>query len=514
MSRLAAFCLTLVLQSACTDSKGPTAPDEEPGAPTVASVTVNGPAQPLRVGETAQLTAVVRDSEGNVMAQPALQWTSADPEVATVSGTGLATALAPGEATIRATAGGRADSVALAVQAPPPAAERGSIAYVRDDEIRLIQPDGSGDRLLWTLPDTLYRISGLSWRPDGSELAFASNHEMAVSFYERDIFAIRPDGSGLRKLTNAPVHADLASLPQGGVTVTVTNFTFGGGPFFVYVVGADAPQSVIVGPGASKKVTFAKVADLGDGVHQPAVVISGIQRWWNAATGADVKPGATLDAGAITISANPIEHFGADAPFWSADGSELGYIGTPTCLLGRVPSHPTPGPTYDPLVDPEVWESVCAVDWAPTPGLADPLLIADMSDYVETGETHIHRVPAGSDSRTQPVTTFDDYVRIIDMRWIPDGSGFLVARQDGLLDEDINLYEYTFATGALRKVTDIEGGFVRSFSVAPDGVSIAFERIDGGSIYDLTSLPSDLWVMRRDGTEARRLVAGGRLPAW
>ena len=26
--------------------------------------------------------------------------------------------------------------------------------------------------------------------------------------------AIRPDGSGLRKLTNAPVHADLASLPH------------------------------------------------------------------------------------------------------------------------------------------------------------------------------------------------------------------------------------------------------------------------------------------------------------
>ena len=170
--------------------------------------------------------------------------------------------------------------------------------------------------------------------------------------------------------------------------------------------------------------------------------------------------------------------------------------GASEVALGQVVLH-------DPLVDPEVWERVCAVDWAPTPGLADPLLIADMSDYVETGETHIHRVPAGSDSRTQPVTTFDDYVRIVDMRWIPDGSGFLVARQDGLLDEDINIYEYTFATGALRKVTDIEGGFVRSFSVAPDGVSIAFERIEGAG-----ERRSQLVLGAQQGLENLQLLVG------
>src|SRR5512141_2246812 len=78
---------------------------------------------------------------------------------------------------------------------PAPAqasADPGTIAYVRPndvtgDEIRLIEPDGSNDRHLWNtnVPDLpeLEQISSLAWRPDGTELAFASRHEEACSFY-------------------------------------------------------------------------------------------------------------------------------------------------------------------------------------------------------------------------------------------------------------------------------------------------------------------------------------------
>jgi Bacterial Ig-like domain (group 2)/WD40-like Beta Propeller Repeat len=518
MTRLLSLCIALALQAGCSDTGIPTDPAEkdpvDPGAPGVESITVSGTDAPLAVGETIQLTAVVRDGDGRVMTGTQIEWSSADPEVASVTSAGLAKALAPGEAAISASAGGRTGSLALRVEAPLPAFERGTIAYVRNDALHLVAPDGTGDRLLWSLPDTIFRITGVSWRPDGSEIAFASDHEMAVSFYERDIYAIRPDGTGLRRLTNPPTHEALETLPKGTVTVNVSNLTFDGGPYFVYLMGAEEPQSVIVGGGGSARVTFTNVADLGEGVHQPAVVVSGIHRWWDAAAGADVEAGTTVDGGTISITANPIEHFGADAPFWRGDGAALGFIGTPTCSLQRVPSDPPLGPTYDPLVDPDVWGSTCAVDWAPAPGLADPLLLADMSDYSLTGETHIHRVPEGSDRKTTPVTTFDRYVRVFDLRWLPDGSGFLVARQDDLLDEDINLYEFTFATGALRKLTDFTGEFIRSFSVSPDGESIVFERITGGSIYDLATLPSDLWVMERGGAEPRLLARGGRLPAW
>jgi hypothetical protein len=520
MSRLAFFCLTLSAL-ACSDSV-PTEPGNGTDPAAIASVNVTGPAEPLRVGETAQLSATVKNSEGVVVQGATLEWASSDDDVASVTASGLVTALAPGEATVQAKVGGRSGSLEIEVTAqpvpplppPPPAGSRGAIAYVQDDELRLIEPDGSGDRLVWALPDTLYRISSLSWRPDGGEIAFASDHEMAVSLYERDLYAIRPDGTGLRKLTNAPLHAELEGRPRGTVTVTVRNLTFDAGPYFVYVAGAEEPQSVIIAGGSSKRITFERVADLGEEIHQPAVVINGIHRWWNATTAADVRAGESVDAGSVSISVNPFEHFGADVPFWRADGSMLGFIGTPTCLLQRVPADPPLGPTFATLVDPEAWESVCAVDWSPTPGIADPLLLADARDYVSSGVTHIHRVAEGSSSRNTPLVSFDGYVQVVDLRWLPDGSGFMVARHDGLTDMDINLYEFAFATGTLRQVTDFEGEFVRSFSISPDGEHVAFERISGGDPYDLANLRSDLWVMRRDGTDARLLVPDARLPAW
>jgi len=135
--------------------------------------------------------------------------------------------------------GSQAPSHAARSQA---ARSHGTIAYTNSREIRLIESDGSDDRVVWMVPDTAYAVSRLAWSPDGEEIAFASDHEMATSFYERDIYGIRPDGTGLRKLTNPPIYQELASYEKGTVTVAVSNFSGDGGPFFVYVSGAAAPQ--------------------------------------------------------------------------------------------------------------------------------------------------------------------------------------------------------------------------------------------------------------------------------
>src|SRR5690349_12904000 len=76
----------------------------------------------------------------------------------------------------------------------------GSIAYVRDEkEIRVIAPDGSGDRQLWTHKDAqpYAGIGDLAWSPDGKQLAFSSGHAGATSLYHNDIYLIQADGSGL-----------------------------------------------------------------------------------------------------------------------------------------------------------------------------------------------------------------------------------------------------------------------------------------------------------------------------
>jgi hypothetical protein len=399
-----------------------------------------------------------------------------------------------------------------AAEMPETRIAAGDIAYVTGDgrELRVVAPDGTGDRLVWRVPEGEYTITGPAWRPDGSEIAFASDHEMAVSFFQRDLYAIRPDGSGFRKLTNPPHHEDLASLPKGTATVTVENLTFDGGPYFVYLMGAPEPQQITLGGGASQRLSFTSVADLGSGVFQPAVVIHGIQRWWDAAAAADVRPGANVDAGQVMISANPIQRFGADGPFWRPDGSRVGFFFGPTCLLQEVPVEPPPGPSFEPRVEPAAFGSICAADWGPD----DQLLLVDAtSEFVDTGRTLIYRAAPGASRKGEPVAVFDRYVQVTDIRWLPDGSGFVVARQDDLLDEDINLYAFDLASRTLRTLTELEGGFARRFSIGPDG-SIAFERVTGGSVHDLVTLPSDIWVMGPEGANARLVVRNAAFPAW
>ena len=107
-------------------------------------------------------------------------------------------------------------------------ADPGIIAYVKrsTDDIHLISPDGTGDRVLWTIPEPFVDPAfELAWRPDGRELAFSSGHEQACSWYDSDIYVIGYNGAGYRRVTNSPACAALAGLPKGSVTVNVYNYT-------------------------------------------------------------------------------------------------------------------------------------------------------------------------------------------------------------------------------------------------------------------------------------------------
>ena len=92
--------------SACGgDSGGPTAPPTiDP--PRATTVTVSPAAAELpAVGATVQLSAEVRDQNGQAMAGATVTWSSSDASVATVDASGLVTAAGNGTATVTATAG-------------------------------------------------------------------------------------------------------------------------------------------------------------------------------------------------------------------------------------------------------------------------------------------------------------------------------------------------------------------------------------------------------------------------
>lgn len=86
---------------------------------TVSSVQTTPVSISLATGGTAQLTAVAKDAAGNTIANAPMTWSSTASSVATVSGTGLVTALAVGTAYVVATSGGKADTTTVNVTNPP-----------------------------------------------------------------------------------------------------------------------------------------------------------------------------------------------------------------------------------------------------------------------------------------------------------------------------------------------------------------------------------------------------------
>src|SRR5207249_11453549 len=87
----------------------------------VAAVAVTPPAVTIPQGQTVQLTATPQDASGNALGGRVITWASGNTAVATVSGSGLVTAVAPGAATITATSEGQSGTATVTVAAAPAA---------------------------------------------------------------------------------------------------------------------------------------------------------------------------------------------------------------------------------------------------------------------------------------------------------------------------------------------------------------------------------------------------------
>ena len=406
-------------------------------------------------------------------------------------------------------------------RAPAVVPPRGTIAYIRDSaEIRLIEPDGTRDRRLWVHPRpeiaSTQGITSVAWRPDGRELAFASSHNAAVSWYESDIYAIRPDGTKLRRLTNSPDPAEFGRFPKGSVSVAISNgnVPFESGPresmFIVYVAGAPEPQSVTLAPGASKTLLFKEVADFGK-VPQPIVAMFGRYRW--ASTGVDVEPGRTSQAGTLQILGDGLRGFGAYGPVWRSDGTKLGYaLGERLWCLSADPpvgSHAEPA-----LFGGEKSPMLRAYDWGVTPSTAGQIVYGGgLADY------DIYQVAEGSKGVGAKLLRYDpdETAQLQDIHWLPDGSGLLFARTRGLTGS--SLQRYVFRTKKLSAVREFEDRSIRCFGLSPDGDWMVLEF--GKALGDMDPDPGarqqkvpELWLMRANGKDLKLLVKNGQGPSW
>lgn len=88
----------------------------------VATVEVTPVRADISIGQTVVLKATAKDARGNVLAGRAVTWTSGGPSVATVSNTGVVTAVGTGSALIFASVEGRSGSATVNVTPPAPVA--------------------------------------------------------------------------------------------------------------------------------------------------------------------------------------------------------------------------------------------------------------------------------------------------------------------------------------------------------------------------------------------------------
>ncbi len=382
----------------------------------------------------------------------------------------------------------------------------GTIAYVvpndtTGDQVWLIEPNGSNPRRIYstgkTDPYSLYSINGLAWRPDAGELVFASDHENNCSWYTSDLYAIFADGSGYRRITNAPACAALANYPKGTVVASAP----GANAFYqLYVQGASSAQTVSSANGGV--VTFDDVADFGN-VVQPVVAIDGLYRFMGPAV--DVKAGQTVDAGAVSIYTEKNDLLGAYEPVWRSDGARIGYSFGCARLYG-IADQPSPGKIGEPLINAN-GVTPCVMAWGSTASRFNQIVYFTPND-----NPGIYWTMEGSSDAGILLVGTNNYDRVFDIQFLPDGSGIIYTISDNWADS-ANIYRYDFDSDTVTKLTFYTNQFARDFEISPDGQTIIYELADPtwGAPYGGAS---DLWTMRIDGSNPQLFKAGGAHPSW
>ena len=263
---------------ACGDgaTEPPTPPPDPPRPATVAVATVRLTA----LGATEQLTAEVRDQNGNAMAGVAVSWASNAAAVATVSNSGLATAAGNGTATITATAGSASGSatVTVAQEVSAVAVSPATDTVVAGDTLRL-----------------------------AAEATDANGHPVAGAEFEwasGDTAVAVVDATGL-----------VTGVGAGEAEVTATAAEVTGRAALAVV--APVPTTVAVTPDTVALTALGQTARLAAEVRdQSGRVIEGVRVSWSSAdaTIAAVDSAGLVTAiggGATTVSATASEVSGA-----------------------------------------------------------------------------------------------------------------------------------------------------------------------------------------------------------
>jgi dipeptidyl aminopeptidase/acylaminoacyl peptidase len=154
----------------------------------------------------------------------------------------------------------------------------GFLADRRSQVFVLALPEDVGDDTA-PLPEPAQVTSGdadcedVTWSPDGSELAFVSaRHERADRDLVRDVYAVAPDGSGLRRITESRGDCAQPAYDPAGRLLYVTAVPDLGADGVDFVARQAVPCRVAVAGGPLEPLLDPEVHHRGD--DTPATVVA------------------------------------------------------------------------------------------------------------------------------------------------------------------------------------------------------------------------------------------------
>ena len=229
------------------DATGPPPPPPPPPPPVATTLAVTPASVQLSsLGETAQLSAEVRDQNGRAMPGAAVTWTSADPTVASVDASGLVTAVSNGTATVTAAAGSASGSAAVSVEQTVASVSvvPDSAALLVGDTVRLsaaaadaLGGEVAGAAFAWSSTDTLVATIdsvGLARGVGSGEAEIAASSSgvtgrarLKVADLAATTITVAPDSAALSALGDTVRLAaevfDQAGRPLAGAVVAWTS---------------------------------------------------------------------------------------------------------------------------------------------------------------------------------------------------------------------------------------------------------------------------------------------------
>ncbi|MFG1691469.1 putative Ig domain-containing protein [Gemmatimonadota bacterium] len=236
---LAITCLSL----SCGDSSGGTT---EPEAPRATSVTVTPSTATLEIlGATIQLSVQVRDQHGQVMSGASASWNSSAPGVASVSTSGLVTAVSVGSTTITAASGSASGSAVVTVDVPPPSIVTTSLpdGIVGTAYSQTLSATGGSGTYQWSIVNEAPLPAGLGLASSTGVISGIPTTVGTTDFQVEVTSNEQADTSSLSiSVTFPPLEITTTTLPEGSAGVAYDQMVVasGGGGAYTWSISSGA----------------------------------------------------------------------------------------------------------------------------------------------------------------------------------------------------------------------------------------------------------------------------------